>query len=1701
MTLLGLCGSAHAQVNAPAFQPSGTGSPSSFQVTVTCSTPSVTIYYTTNGLDPTQSDSTVASGGNVTVNRSLTLKAKAWNGSGQSSSVTSSNYLVSGMVSAGSAHALGMRYDGKLYAWGAPDYGALGNGSTSGSDQTSPVQVLKTSAPTYFTNAKSISAGVGHSLAVDANGALWAFGRNNNGQLGNNTTTNSAYPVQVLNSSNSTDYLTNIVQAEAGEFFSVALTSSGGVKAWGEGPAGRLGHGATTDSHLPVTVTTSAGGFPALSGIVEIAAGFDFAAALDSAGKIWMWGENADGQLGNSGTTDQTRAGKVLESIGQDFDGVVAISCGTDHTMAIRNKTGNNNAVWCWGQQQYGKLGNTLTAALAAKFPERVQKSSGAGGGYLENIVQIDAGHFFSMALDSSGNVWTWGRNAHGALGDGTTVNRATADRVNYGGSPLSNIVWISAGGATNGFCLALAADGTLYSWGTNSTGTLADGTINYKTAPVLAASSISFDNNNPTISSFTVTGSPYYAPASANLTASVTDSDGTIAKVDFYQNGVLINSDSVPAYSYQVTGLASGNYTFQALAYDNVGGVTASSTVPITVNLATVSVSALNSPVAETSVTPAKFQISRGAATTGALNVAFTLTGNATNGTDYQTITPLFATIASGSSSVDVNVQPIPDLTVESNETAIMTLSSSANYALGTSSATITINDVPPAATPAIWPASGGIADVRIVKFTSSTSGAVIKYTLDGTNPATSGTALSCPTGEIVRIPRNASIRAVATAASYSPSAEITASYPGRAQVHAGEDANVAISEEGNIWTWGTSNANGQLAKDHKRKEYFPFRVESQSGAVSADIALNHMIFAKDNATAFAAGSNASNGKLGINSSGSSDYTVPTQLTGSSQFNEISLGQQHSLGLKSDGAVFSWGSDTDGRLGNGAPSSNVLQPTQIVTGYLTVSAGVDHSLGIDSTGRVKAWGANASAQLGIGNTTAQNAPFDAKSNSTTNLDGFVQVDGGDRYSLALKKDGTVWAAGINSVGQQGQASTSNYFRQIPSFTSVAKISAGFAHALALKTDGTVWGWGSNAQKQINSSGNTTFTTPAQLSGITTAVDVAAGKNHSMVLLADGSVLLIGQDSRSNPVNLAKKAALPTVSHVAGNYLGSISVTLTNNEAGGTLRYTLDGSEPTGSSSTVASGGNVTISSPKILKVKSFASGMQPSPSVVRQYTFGRAYASYGSASAIVDNAGKAWAFGYNGFGTLGTGDSADHATPYPVSTLTNVREASLGDFHSLYLSNGLVYAAGRRGIVSETSSDQGLLGNGSGNSTTTPVQVATITNIVAISATRDHSLALKSDGTVWGWGKNEVGQLGDGTTTNPRLTPVQVSGLTGVIAIAAGDGFSVALKADGKLYAWGKYKPLIGIENADGAFQLSGGTYYRTTPLQVTAVSDVVAISVNDDHALAIRRDGSLWAAGSNTYGRLGTSGSDIDYYLPVPGMGNVINASAGRKHSLAVNNLGEVWAWGYMGDGQLGGSIYGPGTPTEDDPHGFFNQPQLSPIKSQMPLSAFVVGAAFDHSLATAWNGGTTHWAWGDGFYGQIGDGSTLDRYLPVMVNLGFTDTDGDGLPDWLEGIAGTNPALADSNGNGIDDKTEYFSGANPLATDSDGDGVNNTTEVANGTNPFLTDTDGDGVSDATDAFPLDPTRTTAPSPTGGDTTAPTITLTKPTGATLLP
>jgi alpha-tubulin suppressor-like RCC1 family protein len=270
---------------------------------------------------------------------------------------------------------------------------------------------------------------------------------------------------------------------------------------------------------------------------------------------------------------------------------------------------------------------------------------------------------------------------------------------------------------------------------------------------------------------------------------------------------------------------------------------------------------------------------------------------------------------------------------------------------------------------------------------------------------------------------------------------------------------------------------------------------------------------------------------------------------------------------------------------------------------------------------------------------------------------------------------------------------------------------------------------------------------------------------------------------------------------------------------------------------------------------------------------------------------------------------------------------------------------------------------NGAGQAISDPPALLTVRLVVGVALTRVggghfHSVALKGNGRLFAWGANNRGQLGDGTT-DERTAPQQVGTLDQVATFAVGADHALALRSDGSVWAWGD----------GGAGRLGvGDDLDRSTATAVPALPVSRGVAAGLAHSLAVGADSSIWGWGVNGCGQLGDGTVQVRLLATrAATLTGAVSAAAGVQHSLAVHSNGSVWAWGCNGYGQLG-----DGTTTA----------RLMPTPIGGITQAVAVAAGRSHSLALSAAGSVYAWGWNSS--GQLGDGATTERRAPVRVAL---------------------------------------------------------------------------------------------------------------------
>ncbi|WP_437275117.1 hypothetical protein WME90_28135 [Sorangium sp. So ce375] len=337
-----------------------------------------------------------------------------------------------------------------VYAWGANLDGQIGDGSTV--NRASPVEI--TVSPSADVKVKAVSAGASHSLALLTDGTVMAWGNNKYGQLGVDST---AVPVPMV-----VRGLVDVKAIAAGGYISMALDNNGKVWVWGNNSYGELGNDSSGElSHSKPTMAY-------IEDVSAIAAGQHHCLALKKDGTVWAWGSNSFGELGDGTMTDRHMPVQVT-ALSDIF--IDEIACGSLHSMAL----GKGVGVYAWGHNDSGQVGNG-TDAPNVLLPSLVRDLEGA------EVIHVADGGFHGLALYSNGRVMAWGYNGSGQIGSRDVNDNKSLAAVEVQ-MPITVKIKALAGGAYQG--MALAEDATIWSWGDGGAGALGSGEFANSSVPI----------------------------------------------------------------------------------------------------------------------------------------------------------------------------------------------------------------------------------------------------------------------------------------------------------------------------------------------------------------------------------------------------------------------------------------------------------------------------------------------------------------------------------------------------------------------------------------------------------------------------------------------------------------------------------------------------------------------------------------------------------------------------------------------------------------------------------------------------------------------------------------------------------------------------------------------------------------------------------------------------------------------------------------------------------------------------------------------------------------------------------------------------------------------------------------------------------------------------------------------------------------
>jgi alpha-tubulin suppressor-like RCC1 family protein len=1712
------------------------------------------------------------------------------NGKGQLGDGSTTQRLVPTLVvtsaaaiGAGFEHTLFVKTNGTVYGSGENSAGQLGDASTT--DRSSPVQMSGISTATKTVGGES------HSIVLLYDGTLKATGDNANGELGDTTTTNRTSPVSVST-------LTNITAIAAGADHTIARESDSTVWAWGRSFAGQVGDGTNQERSTPTEVTS-------ISSITKIGAGHDHSVAVTSSGVVYTWGDNTTNfRLGDGTDIDRWTPTPISDT---DYGWKVStptlnIASGTyttNRTVTIAATTAGATIRYTQnGNEPTGSdtsitSGSTVSVSYSQTLKAKAFKSGMPDSNTAAAIYEMQVA---TIAYSPTSGTYTSAQSVTMTSGTPSTTIRYTTDGSTPTESSTAYTAAVSVGTSTTLKAVGFKTDwsnsgvttGTYtMNFGTASAPTADQATGNYTNSVTVTLSAQSGATIRYTVDGSTPTSgsSIYTAPLAFDVT--------TTLKAKAYHPDYVTSAETSRTYT-----LSASAPTFSPTAGTYIAGqeVTVTSpsvgsTVHYTLNGAEPTMS---DPVIASAGTLVVGNYTlkakawkAGANASAVTTAAYAVTGEVAPpaivaGDSYALairndgVAWGWGANASGQTGDGTTTSPRLLPRIVSGLTGAMALSAGTNH----SHVLTTGGSVVGFGGNSNGRLGDGTTTARLLPTGISTLSAVVS--VDGGDAhgialKGDGTALAWGDNSQGQVGDGTTTQRL------SPTAVSTLT--SLSGVAAGRDFSLAVKQDGTAWSWG-DNGSGQLGDDSTTDRSAPVQVEDVTTATKLSAGDLHALALLADGTVMAWGRNVE-GQLGDGTE--TQRNTPVEVALLSDVIAISAGGTFSMALKDDGTVWTWGANSSGQLGDGTTTERWSADQGLgLSNIVQIAAGDAFALALESDGSIWAWGANASGQLADGTTTSRYSPVKiadagmswrvatpvlslASGQFFTNQSVTVTIADPDatlRYTTTgvdpTSSDATVTSGGSVTVDVSQTLKLSGWKTGAPTSVVVARTyelkaamptmtpgpgaygssqsvaiatttsgatlryttdgteptasSAAYSTALTVADTQTVkaraykTGWtasdsgyasytlsaGTVATPTITPSGGTQTspplvsmttattgatlrytldgTTPTATSSVffypflvpaTTTVKAKAFKaGHTASAVA----------STTYDVDVSGAAATPLIVPAGGHYATTQTATITG-ASGATLRYTTDGTDPTTSSTTITSGNTVSVAKSQVLKVRAWASGLTDSAVRRADFMITGAVDAGGTHSMALTSAGAVYAWGTGG--VIGDGNTTAELVPKEV--VTGGAAISIGATHALVAkADGSVWGWG--------TAANGRLGNGnsSGNSYS-PVQASSLTTAAAVAAGMSHSLVLKSDGTVVAFGKNDAGQLGDGTSTD-RNTAVQVIGLSGIVAIAAGRDCSFALQSDGAgggiVWAWGA--------NSEGELG-DGSQLARATPVRVTGIPVAISrIAAVDHGALAVGVDGKVYAWGRNESGQAGVGNSNMHLSAqPVAVLSSVRTIGTGGEHAIAVDATARSWAWGLTG-GHLGFGVT-------------FAANSTTPERSDL-AGALLVSGGDAHSVAVMPDG--TLRAFGSN-QGQLGDGSTTVSSVPVTVssltladNTWLTgDADADALATWREYYLGTDPLNADTNGNGILDGLDDDGGLSATNPDVDGDGVPNWVERANGTDPFRADTDGDTVSDSADAFPLDPTRSLAPSSNPSDTTPPVVTLKEPVSARLVP
>ncbi len=1510
----------------------------------------------------------------------------------------------------GDSHTVGILSDGTLWSWGLNTSGELGLGNVI--SRSSPVQI----GTSLWTTVRS---GNIFSLAVRQNGSLFVWGSNASGQLGLGNTVNRSSPTQVGTSS--------WALVSGGDLFSLGTSIDGTLWSWGNNAVGQLGQGlVNVHRSSPVLITTlnnetsieyyanykNINPYPISWN--KVAANSSTTAAITSEGELYTWGVNTAGMLGLNDIIDKSYPTKVGTS------SWLQVSVGDNYMMGILA----DNTVFAWGTNTNGRLGlndsvhrsspvqiGTLTAEQIVVGAGHTIARNSLGqlymwgvntGGQILTVTSntssptlvntenswtfVTAGASHSMGISTDGTLWAWGTATVGQLGDGGTTNRSSPviitsiafeeeqeDYLSSLTSPPALLSWININaGALHG--LGIQSDGTLWAWGTNTQGQLGTNNIVTYSYPVKIGTDTWNDISAGTSHSLAIR------------------SDNAVLVWGGNGSGQLGLNDLVHRSS--PVQLGSGGLGYYSVKFNGSSDYLLTTSPTLTGQTFTIEcwIYLTNYPLSSSGSYRAQILGNKG----NTQGFEWTVGGTATSYTNAAFYT---ATGGVGSNRIVVSyafqlntwyhfaiVKNGNDYEMFVDGTSIGTATSSTTWTENTAlyiGKNITNNF------PYFFP--GYISNLRVVvgtavytsNFTPPTSPLTA---ITGTELLTCNNSTYSDSSVNNYTVTNFSTTAITITVPFAPpSGLVTAS-----AIRAGSIHSMMLNTSNILYLWG-DNASGQLGTNNITSTSSPVTTALATRSWSTITAGTNFSAAIDTTgTLYTWGINT-NGNLGIgdilprsnpmqittiqNVDMENSYAAAIGVTVTPMsYTQVSFGQNHAVALTSDGAMWTWGINTNGQLGDNTNLDN-FTPIKIGNSSWTqVHAGGTHTVAIRSDNAVFTWGANTGGILGLGDAVHRSSPTQLGTLSSGYYSAYFAGSSTNYLSIANNsafalETSTTWTLELwvyfipASMGVRSGIIANRPFGATTTTGWILNKSV---------TDSLRFAYVNNATELVSADNtiavNTWYHVAITRSG-TSHVMYINGVQAVTATISGGTTssaaLIIGQEGASGNIGLRgyisnlricngtvvynsnftpSTSPLTTTSQSASN---CVLLTLQDNPIidNSSNVFTITEVSPTTTitvSPAITSPFNATLTATNAIQIRganwnTYYLGTDYSLYAMGQNLYGNigdnsvtaeylptkignsswtliGVESTGQAAAAIRTDGALFVWGLNSYGLLGFNDLINRSSPTQIGT-SSWTLVSMDGVSLAIRSDGTLWSWGQ-GI-------NGELGYGIAGYRSAPVQVG-VSSWSYVKAGGAGVAAGFINNTLYIWGRGGAGAIGNSSTVS-RSSPVQI-GTSSWTYVASGtpstdtNASVAAIRSDGRLFTWGS--------GHSGFYGNSSTSPARSSPVQITTIRDsFTSVGAGDFHLGLIRNDGLLFTSGLNSGGQLG-NGNQVSKSRPVQvgalntsgyysvafdGTGDALTVSSNAAFALGTGNFTiEFWVYPVLSSGVTFGRLvqFGPNT-----------------------------------------------------------------------------------------------------------------------------------------------------------------------------------------------